>query len=62
MVGVFFGHDARKMCGHPFHTYQIRESTDAAELVFTRVAWAAFKAEELQNVAQDLIRHPCLPK
>jgi hypothetical protein len=39
------------------------ESADMVELVFTGIEWATFKAEELQEFAQDCIRlHPRLPK
>jgi hypothetical protein len=55
--------DGRIYGGHLFHTYQISESADMVELVFTGIEWATFKAEELQEFAQDCIRlHPRLPK
>jgi hypothetical protein len=68
-VAGFFGRDAHELVdgriygGHLFHTYQISESADMVELVFTGIEWATFKAEELQEFAQDCIRlHPRLPK
>ncbi len=68
-AGGFFGRDVHELAdgkiygGHLFHTHKINESADIAELVFTGIEWATFKAEELQEFAQDHIRlHPRLPK
>ena len=68
-AGGYFGRDAHELVdgktygGHLFHTHELRESADMVELVFTGIEWATFRAEELEDFAQDCIRlHPRLPK
>ena len=65
--GGVFGRDAHEINqgkaygGHLFHTYQINETPEMIELVFTKIEWATFKAEELEEFAVNRIRlHPRL--
>lgn len=66
--GLIIGRDAHQLShgkaygGHLFHTHQLTESADLVELVYNRVEWATFRAEELEGFSVNRIRlHPHLP-